>query len=88
VKKLILMPTFLTIHAEEYSQLASYVKKNDPDLAQLVKSSKYSGGRSSSKPRTAVTDLDDLATRLNKTELKEKQQDFFSFMSFVKEEHH
>lgn len=36
-----LMPTFLTIHAEDYKELVAEVKKKDRELVVLVKKSKY-----------------------------------------------
>ena len=38
------MPTFLTIHADEYKEIVDEVKKKDKELVVLVKRSKYESG--------------------------------------------
>lgn len=62
VKSLVMMPTFLTIHAEEYKELVDEVKRKDRELVVLVKKSKYEhGGRSySCAAKTTRTDDDEL----------------------------
>lgn len=41
IKKMIILPTFLTIDNNDYKELVDYVKKIDRNLVSLVKKSKF-----------------------------------------------
>lgn len=44
MKNIVFLPTFLSIHADDYKELVNEVKKKDRELVVLVKKSKYEIG--------------------------------------------
>jgi hypothetical protein len=50
-----MMPTFLTIHADDYKDIVGEVKRKDRELVALVKKSKFENGNGRSYSCAAKT---------------------------------
>ena len=83
VKGMISMPSFLTIHSDEYKDLASHVRKRDKELLMLVKKSKFESNHGRSYSCAAKTSRTEEEESLSQT-MKSENNSFSSVgMSFL-----